>query len=96
MKNADPLMDAKLNCRHISKSRFSFFLAVSARFWRQSLQKVLIWPKNMFHNKSIWVSENGEFDADFEFAHFYVNIFFCSSFLDLFIGFEMGVKFLRF
>jgi hypothetical protein len=40
--------------------------------------------KDLYSNNSIWVLKYGEFDADFEFVHVYVNIFFGRNFFGTF------------
>ncbi len=66
MKNTDPVIGAKLKSKTHLQNTFFDFLSRFLRIWLQSLQKVLIWPKTIFFEKSKIISKNAEFHADFE------------------------------
>jgi hypothetical protein len=66
MKNTDPWMDAKLKSKKHLLNTFFDFLSHFLRVWLQSIQKVLIRPKNFFWKKSKKISKNTEFHAAFE------------------------------
>jgi hypothetical protein len=60
-------MGAKLKSKTHLLNTFFDFLSRFLRIWLQSLKKVLIWPKKKkCLKKSIKVSKNAEFYADFE------------------------------
>ncbi len=60
-------MGAKLKSKTHLLNTFFDFLSRFLRVWRQSLKKILIWPKKkIFFFKSKKVSKNAEFHADFE------------------------------
>ena len=48
MKNADPVMGAKLKSKTHLQNTFFDFLSRFLRIWLQSLQKVLLWPPKFF------------------------------------------------